>query len=209
MKRLNNLIVHPPNLIGSFLRNVIWRVNTEKKILYLTFDDGPVPKLTENLLDILDKYKAKASFFCVGENVSKYPEIYKEIINRKHLSGNHTYSHLNGWKTSGKIYLDNIRKAEKVISSDFFRPPYGKLNPYVSSKITKLYKVVMWDVLSMDFDNRISPQKCFENVKHFAKKGSVIVFHDNYKAQKNMLYGLEKTLDFYGSAGYVFKTLPV
>jgi len=202
--KINKLVVNPTGLVNSIYPKAIWNIKTEEKVLYLTFDDGPVPILTEKVLDILDKYDAKASFFCVGENVKKFQPLFNEINDRNHLTGNHTYSHLNGWKTGARKYIKNINWADSIIKSEYFRPPYGKLNFLSYNYISNKFKVIMWDVLSKDFDKRLSPQNCFEIVKRFAKPGSIIVFHDNYKAEKNMLYCLQKTLDFYSESGYKF-----
>lgn len=206
-QKINDILVHPPDVLSNIFKGTVWSKESSEKSIFLTFDDGPVPDLTENVLDVLDQYNAKASFFCVGENVSKFGDIYNEVNHRGHLTGNHTFSHLNGWKTCGKSYLKDIEKADILINSNYFRPPYGKINPLASSEISAKYKIIMWDVLSQDYDKRKSGPECFENIKRFAKNGSIIVFHDNYKAKVNMLYSLQKTLDFYNESGYKFERI--
>jgi peptidoglycan/xylan/chitin deacetylase (PgdA/CDA1 family) len=206
-KSINDLVINPPIPVTGFFSDFIWNIDTIKKELFLTFDDGPVPELTEKVLDILDLYNAKATFFNVGHNVRKYPEIYREILNRGHTTGNHTYNHLNGYKTSAKEYLENVKKASKYIKSPLFRPPYGKITAKQWFAIKKHYKVVLWNVLSQDYSQTIEAEQCSENVRRFAKPGSIIVFHDNYKAEKNMLTALTNTLIHYTKEGWRFKKI--
>lgn len=206
-RKFSDLLIHPPGIVKRIFDGYIWRIDTERKDLFLSFDDGPLPRLTPKILQILAQYDAKASFFCVGDNVRKYPEQYQEIINEGHAVGNHSYSHLNGFKTSTAAYTEDVMKAADYINSDLFRPPYGKLKITQHNCLPQNFKTILWDVLSYDFDTRINPQQCFENVKKFSRKGSVIVFHDNLKAEKNMLYALQKTLDFYSKKGYEFRAL--
>jgi len=206
-KNLSDFIVHPPPFITKYLNNYTWRIKTVEKKLYLTFDDGPIPFLTEKILDILNEFQAKATFFCVGDNVRKYPDIYQKILDAGHTTGNHTFSHLNGWKTPVNEYLDDTKKAEKYIDSHLFRPPHGKIKTAQQEVIRKKYDIILWDILTLDYDQSITKQQCFRNIKHFARPGSVIVFHDNYKAERNMLYSLRKTLEYYGSLGYSFEKI--
>lgn len=176
--------------------NLIWRIAQSDEV-FLTFDDGPIPEATPWVLDQLNKYNAKATFFCVGENVDRYPEIYYRILEEGHSVGNHTYNHLNQWNTKNNEYLKNVDKASKSILSDLFRPPYGKITPTIISKLRKEYDIIMWDVLSGDFDPSISKEDCLENVTQNAKKGSIIVFHDSIKAIDKLKFVLPKVLDHF------------
>ena len=199
--------------------NYIWNVsNTENKI-YLTFDDGPTPEITEWVLEELKKYNAKATFFCIGNNIEKYSEIFEKVINDEHSIGNHTFNHLNGWKTSTKEYLENSIQWSEVSGQSsncqlpsanchLFRPPYGKIKLSQSKKLRQLgYKIIMWDVLSADFDSSISKEKCLNNVLQNVKSGSIIVFHDSVKAFPNLKYTLPKALKYWAAKGFVFEKL--
>ncbi|MES2574569.1 MAG: polysaccharide deacetylase family protein [Bacteroidota bacterium] len=200
------------SLIKAIFSNYIWDVsNTENKI-YLTFDDGPTPEITEWVLDELRKYNAKASFFCIGNNIEKHPGIFKKLIDDGHSIGNHTFDHLNGWKTSTKEYIENSNHWS-VISNQFannklFRPPYGKIKSSQAKKLRQLgYKIIMWDVLSADYDTDITPEKCLENVLRNVTSGSIIVFHDSVKAFPNLEYTLPKALKYLKEKGFVFEKL--
>jgi peptidoglycan/xylan/chitin deacetylase (PgdA/CDA1 family) len=205
-------------LIKKIFSNYIWDMpNTENKI-YLTFDDGPTPEVTEWVLDQLDKHQAKATFFCIGKNIEAYPSIFDKTIKKGHSIGNHTFNHLNGWKTAANTYQENINSCEEIISkkefgianlnSKIFRPPYGKIKPQQTTKLKKAgYKIIMWDVLSADFDTSITPEKCLDNVISNIKPGSIIVFHDSVKAFKNLEYALPKTLEMINKKGFIFETL--
>jgi len=205
---MNNFI-KPPKIISHTFKDILWKIKSNEKVLYLTFDDGPIPENTEWILSELEKYKAKATFFCVGENVNKYPEIFKKILENGHSVGNHTYNHLNNWKIGFHSYMENIRKANNLIKSNLFRPPYGKLGFYSMRAIKKDYQIVLWDVLSRDFDSQISSEMCLYNVIDNASQGSIIVFHDNYKATRNLQYVLPYVLDFYTQKGYRFEPILV
>lgn len=197
-----------PILIEKLFPNYHWKVKTDTKELYLTFDDGPTPEITQWTLDILEKYNAKVTFFCIGKNVEKHPEIFQKIINSGHAIGNHTYNHLKGWKTLHRDYIADIEKATKNIKSSLFRPPYGKLTPKQGKTlIANGFNIVMWDVLSMDWDNSISPESCLEKVLTKSSLGSIIVFHDSKKAAKNMQYALPKVLEHFSKKGFSFKKL--
>jgi peptidoglycan/xylan/chitin deacetylase (PgdA/CDA1 family) len=179
----------------------------EKK-LYITFDDGPVPGLTSWVLDTLNEYNARASFFCVGDNVRKYPDLYNSILSQGHQVGNHTYSHLNGFRTGIRRYILDVFKARKYIHSNLFRPPYGRVRGLAQRILRTRFKIVMWDVLSMDYDNNIDSRQVVRNVIANAGPGSILVFHDNLKADKNLKYALPRLLDFYSKRGYEFVPLP-
>lgn len=205
-----------PNLIASIFRNQIWGFNTNKKNIYLTFDDGPTPEITEWVLAMLKQHNAKATFFCLGKNIEQHPAIFKKIIDNNHAIGNHTYSHTNGWKTSIENYISNTLQAEKILSKSYpnfnklklFRPPYGKIRSKQSKKIAELnYNIIMWSVISYDFDVKVSEDNCYNNVINNAKNGSIIVFHDSVKAFKNLKVVLPKVLEFYSKKGYNFKKI--
>lgn len=192
-------------IIKKLFSNYIWDLsNTENKV-YLSFDDGPIPEITEWVLEELKKYNAKATFFCIGDNIQKHPQIFKKVISEGHAIGNHTFNHLNGWKTTTETYIDNAKQCEETIEkfsieklkSKIFRPPYGKLKISQSKQLRKLgYKIIMWDVLSADFDQKLSKEECLENVLSNIESGSIIVFHDSIKAFKNVEYVLPRTLAY-------------
>lgn len=186
----------------------MWDIPTKRNVIYLTFDDGPHPIATPYVLRLLKKYDAKATFFCIGKNVTEYPLIYKEILDAGHLVGNHTNFHLNGWKSGTVEYINDIFAASKNISSNFFRPPYGRITKKQgNSLIEKGFNIIMWDVLSADFDTTITPEKCYQNVKRKARRGSIIVFHDSEKAFNNLAYALPKTLEYFTDLGFSFESL--
>lgn len=200
--------VKTPVVAKKMFPNYVWDKATTNKELYLTFDDGPTPEITQWTLEILEKYNAKATFFCIGKNVEKHPEIFQEIIDSGHAIGNHTYNHLKGWKTLHRDYIADIEKATKNIKTSLFRPPYGKLTPKQGKTlIAKGFNIVMWDVLSMDWDKSISPESCLEKVLTKSSLGSIIVFHDSMKAAKNMKYALPKVLEHFSKKGFSFKKL--
>ncbi len=191
-------------IIKNLFPNYTWDLpNIENKV-YLTFDDGPIPEITEWVLEELKNYNAKATFFCIGDNINKHPEIFKKVITEDHAIGNHTFNHLNGWKTTTSTYLENFKRCEKIIQqsginlkSKLFRPPYGKIKTTQAKEISKLgYKIIMWDVLSADFDQSLSKENCLENVLSNIESGSIIVFHDSIKAFKNLEYVLPRTLAY-------------
>lgn len=200
--------------VKKIFSNYIWDVsNTDKKV-YLTFDDGPIPEVTEWVLSELKKHKAKATFFCIGDNVKKHPEVLKKVFADGHSVGNHTFNHLNGWKTATEDYIENSILCEKVLddfdskSKKLFRPPYGKIKPSQSKILRKLgYKIIMWDVISYDFDTTISKEQCLENVLKNVKTGSIIVFHDSKKAFANLEYVLPRTLQFLKEKGFICEKL--
>jgi peptidoglycan/xylan/chitin deacetylase (PgdA/CDA1 family) len=193
----------------------------DKKELYLTFDDGPVPGTTEFVLHTLARLSVKATFFCIGDNIQKHPDIFKRIINEGHAVGNHTFNHLNGWKTKSDVYLKNIQSCEheiKTFSSHhaeniftnkakLFRPPYGRITPKQIAGLTD-YKIVMWDVLSKDYDKNQAPHHCLLHTVNATRTGSIIVFHDSYKAERSMAFALPRYIEHFLAKGFVFKTIP-
>ncbi len=200
-------IVRPSYLLQKLYPQAVWRKSSLENKIYLTFDDGPVPEITNGVLDVLKKENIKATFFCVGENVKKYPEIYARILADKHAVGNHTYNHLNGWNTHGNQYFRNVIKCAEVVQSNLFRPPYGRIKKSQLSQINKKYSVIMWDVLSGDYDKNTSPVQCLKNVTDHVRNGSVIVFHDSYKAQRNMEFALPQFIQFAKERGFEFEVL--
>lgn len=201
------LIEQLPVWIRFFLKGVTWRKDPNKKILYLTFDDGPIPGVTPWVLDILDLYNVKATFFCVGENVEKYPEIYKEIISRGHKTGNHTYNHKRGFLNDTMAYISNIDKAARLIESNLFRPPHGDLRISQLRVLRKKYEIVQWDVISRDYNRDLPKEKVLEIVLKYTRNGSIIVFHDSLKAEDNMKYAMPKALEMLIGKGYSFDIL--
>ncbi|WP_323789248.1 polysaccharide deacetylase family protein [Psychroserpens sp.] len=206
--------VKTPLVAKKLFPNYVWDIPTNSKELYLTFDDGPTPEITNWTLDTLKHYNAKATFFCIGANIEKHPDIFNNIIRHGHAIGNHTQHHVKGWKTKTKAYINEVLEAEKQIElhqstrTYLFRPPYGQIQPKQGKKLMELdYKVIMWDVLSFDWQKDISEADCFNNVISKSKNGSIIVFHDSVKASKNMMYTLPKVLDYFSKAGFKFKAL--
>jgi peptidoglycan/xylan/chitin deacetylase (PgdA/CDA1 family) len=212
-------------LIKKIFSNYVWDVSNSENKIYLTFDDGPTPEITEWVLEELKKHNAKATFFCIGNNIEKYPDVFEKVINEGHSIGNHTFNHLNGWKTATVEYLENTKLCEEQIlkynpsnselakqiynlKSAIFRPPYGKIKLSQSKKLRQLgYKIIMWDVLSADFDTSISKEKCLDNVIKNTKSGSIIVFHDSVKAFANLEYSLPKALKYWAAKGFIFERL--
>lgn len=203
-------------IIKKIFRNYIWDLPNNEKKIYLSFDDGPIPEITEWVLEELKKHNTKATFFCIGDNIEKYSGIFEKVITEGHAIGNHTFNHLNGWKTTNEIYIENFKKCEEVISrfptqkviSKIFRPPYGKIKTSQSKEILKLgYKIIMWDVLSADFDQNLSKEECLENVLSNIESGSIIVFHDSIKAFRNLEYVLPRTLAYLEKNNFICDTI--
>lgn len=195
------------HIVAKVFRGITWHFVGKDKELFLSFDDGPNPDITPWVLSVLKEFNAKATFFCVGNKVEKYPDIYKQILIDGHCVGNHTYSHLKGWSVANNNYLTDVSKAEKFIKTNLFRPPYGKIRPYQLKKIKENYRIIMWDVLSRDYDKKISNKKCLERVTDYAESGSIIVFHDTPKAENNLKYVLPKVLKYYTDKGFVFNAI--
>ncbi|WP_411273928.1 polysaccharide deacetylase family protein [Daejeonella sp.] len=187
-----------------------WHKNRKEKYVYLTFDDGPVPVVTPYVLNTLEKFDALATFFCIGENVCKYPNIFKDVLAKGHRVGNHTFNHLKGWNTPDQEFLENIEKCSEAVHSNLFRPPYGRISKVQIRKVKNMFpemEIVMWDVLSGDFDRNISLEKCTRNVLKNVKNGSIIVFHDSEKAFARLEHTLPIVLKELQLQGYGFKML--
>jgi peptidoglycan/xylan/chitin deacetylase (PgdA/CDA1 family) len=200
-----------PGIFTKLFKDRTWRIDTDEKNLYLTFDDGPHPEATSFVLDELKKFNGKATFFCVGKNVKENFTTYERIIAEGHKVANHTYNHLNGWKTDDKKYVEDIVKAAKIIDSNLFRPPYGRITKFQLKAISgdKLHlKTIMWDVLSGDFDPSVTGENCYLNVVNNAKPGSIVVFHDSAKSFATLQYALPRILKYYSEKEYHFPVLP-
>lgn len=213
-------LVRPSYLIKKLYPKAIWRMDSKEKKLYLTFDDGPVPEVTSWVLDLLKEKNIKAGFFCVGNNALKYPALFQRIIDEGHTIGNHTQNHLNGWKVESDDYIKNVELCGQVFqkftfagssnssgTKKLFRPPYGKLKRSHISYLISHYTIIMWDVLSGDYDNKTSEEKCLDNVTANIRNGSIIVFHDSYKAEKNLKYALPRFIEYAIASGYEFEAL--
>jgi peptidoglycan/xylan/chitin deacetylase (PgdA/CDA1 family) len=200
-------LVKTPELLKPLAKDFLWHIDSSNKEVYFTFDDGPTKGVTEEALDILARYNAKATFFCLGKNAEAHPEIMMRLIHDGHTIGNHTFNHPDGWKTPTIAYLRNVVEAKKHIASNLFRPPYGRITPAQVTALKKQFTLVMWDVLSADFDTTKNPEQCLEHVVKHVTSGSIVVFHDSVKARTNMLYALEGSLDFLTREGYIFRAL--
>ena len=218
---MNFYLVKMPKLVQRMFPKLVWAFPRSTNAIYLTFDDGPIPEVTPWLLQELKKHDAKATFFCIGENIRKHPKIFKSLISEGHSIGNHTFNHLNGWKTKVSKYLENVHLSEaeakkwlgtseiKNLQSpipnpqSLFRPPYGKITTKQSKILQKQgFKIIMWDVISADFITTVSEEKCLQNVLKNIVPGSIVVFHDSLKAENNLRYSLPKVLDFIHNKGW-------
>lgn len=205
---LPGVFIQPKKSLRIIYPKAIWDLEDSGKKVFLTFDDGPVTGITEWVLDELKKYQIKASFFCVGENILKYPEVFSRILQEEHTVGNHSFNHVKGFKTKAADYLKNIDECEKLTRSKLFRPPYGQLKPGQYKKLlVSGYKIVMWDVISYDYA-KITPKVCLKKVTDNVKNGSIVLFHDNPKAEKNLKYALPKTIEHFLKLDYSFLPLP-
>lgn len=201
-------LVHTPKCVQSLFPGFTWKMPSSTPQLFLTFDDGPIPDVTPWVLETLREYQAKATFFCVGDNVRKYPEIFDAVLEDGHTVGNHTFNHLSGWKTENPDYYANIQHCSSWVDSALFRPPYGKIKPSQMLTLQKKYQIVLWDVLSGDFDTELTPEECLQNVIQHATTGSIIVFHDSLKAERNLRYALPLVLAYFSDRGFTFNAIP-
>ncbi|MDX9883007.1 MAG: polysaccharide deacetylase family protein [Prolixibacteraceae bacterium] len=198
-----------PWIVRLLYRKALWRIEGNEKVVYLTFDDGPIPGITPWVLDLLKQENIRATFFCVGENVEKHPAVFQQILAEGHAVGNHTFNHMQGLKSDRDSYWSNIEKADRLIGSPLFRPPHGFLKCAQYRLVSKKYRIVMWDVLSRDFDRRISAKEVFDNVMNFVRPGSILIFHDSLKAEKNMKEALPEVIRSLKKQGYRFETIPI
>ncbi len=200
---------YSPFWLKAYYPSYVWRVPTSEKRLFITFDDGPIPDVTEFVLETLRDYRARGTFFCIGDNIRKHPAVFKKVAEQGHALGNHTYNHLNGWKTDDVTYLANIKQcAELLPETPLFRPPYGRIKSVQAKEILKNKNIVMWDVLSGDFSQALSPETCLRKTIHYARPGSILLFHDSLKARRNMEYAVPRVLDHFSNLGYTFEALP-
>ena len=200
-------IEQPLFFYRALFPGVIWRIPSDKKCVYLTFDDGPIPEITPWVLDTLDRYGIKATFFCVGDNVRKYPEVYQMILNRGHRVGNHTFNHIQGIRFWTKNYVANVQKAAELIKSNLFRPPHGHMRFPQVLMLRSSYKIIMWDVVTRDYSSHITPNVVLNVVKNYTRNGSIIVFHDSLKSEVNMKGALPRAIEWLQQNGYEFKTI--
>jgi peptidoglycan/xylan/chitin deacetylase (PgdA/CDA1 family) len=216
-------LIKSPLLLKWYYPSLLWHKSRNEKVIYLTFDDGPIPNVTDFVLKTLKAFRSKATFFCIGDNIVKNPEVYARIINDGHAIGNHTFNHLKGWKTDDHTYVENTMACQQLTRTHLFRPPYGRIKKSQISKLKTAFnsqssssspptpdrelKIVMWDVLSGDFDLNLSPEKCYQNVLKHTENGSIIVFHDSLKAFERLEYALPKVLAYFTEKGFKFSTL--
>lgn len=203
------MIVKSPNILKNLFPNLIWEVKTKEKEIFLTFDDGPHPAITPWVIDILKEFNALATFFCVGENVCNFRETFDHTLSNGHSVGNHSYNHVKGWNTSDIKYIENINKASELIKSQLFRPPYGRIKPSQIRKLNDDFSIIMWTVLSYDFDKSIDGEMCFKNSIASEKEGTIVVFHDSEKAEKNLKTALPLFLEYFSKLGFKFGALPM
>ncbi|MGN6164189.1 MAG: polysaccharide deacetylase family protein [Flavisolibacter sp.] len=209
---MHKYFIKTPWLAKQLFSSYVWNINTTEKDIYLTFDDGPHPTITPWVLEQLRQYEAKASFFCIGNNVHEHPKIYQQILKEGHAVGNHTFHHLNGWKTDEKKYLEDIAQAAALIETSLFRPPYGRIKSKQAKQISTALnrsdaKVIMWDVLSADFDLSITKEECLQNVLDNFSEGSIVVFHDSEKAFPHLQFVLPKVLAHLQQEGYICRKI--
>lgn len=189
------MLFKAPGFIKRFMPSLVWNLPDSTREVYITFDDGPTPGITEWIIETLARYDAKATFFCLGKNVEQHPESFRAILDAGHRVGNHTYSHQKGWRMTLERYVEDVDFAAQFIESDLFRPPYGRIKPAQARVLSERYNIVMWDVLSRDYSSLISPRQCTRNVINHVKAGSIVVFHDSLKSSRNMRYALPRVLD--------------
>lgn len=203
-------LVKTPWLLKKLYPKLMWNAARDKPVIYLTFDDGPIPVVTPFVLETLKRFNAKATFFCIGDNVHKHPEIFEQVKAAGHAIGNHTFNHLKGWKTDDDTYVSNFLKADEQLGTSLFRPPYGRIRRSQVAKLTALkpgLQIIMWDVLSGDFDMSLKPKDCLKGVLKHTENGSIVVFHDSLKAFNRLEYTLPRALEIWSKQGYTFSPL--
>lgn len=201
------LIEQLPTVYRKIFPGTVWRLPQEEKTVYLTFDDGPIPEVTTFVLDLLRERGIKATFFCVGDNVRKHPDVFRQVQEEGHIVGNHTFNHLQGLYTSSRKYISNVGKADELIKSPLFRPPHGILRYLQFMTLRKKFKIVFWDVVTRDYNRKLSGEEVLGIVRKYTRNGSIIVFHDSLKAEKNIRYALPKAIDYLMAEGYKFEVL--
>lgn len=197
-----------PDVFKPMYKDLIWDIPNDKNEVYISFDDGPIPQATPYALDVLKEHDALATFFCIGDNVIKHPDIFQRVIDEGHQIGNHSLNHLNGWKYNDYSYIKNVLECAKVVPSTLYRPPYGKIKRTQSAALRKRFSIIMWDVISGDFDRKVSKEKCVKNVVDNTVAGSIIVFHDSYKAFEKMAHSLPLVLQQLKNKGFTFGVIP-
>lgn len=199
-------IEQPPQFIRYLYPSAIWRMDKDKRAVYLTFDDGPIPKVTPWVLDVLDKYGIKATFFMVGDNIRKHPDEFHMVVERGHRIGNHTFNHIRGLSYDINSYLENTDKACKIMmNTNLFRPPHGYMSPKQYVELKKRYKIVMWDLVTRDYNRKFTGEQILQKVKKYVRNGSIITFHDSLKSEENIRYALPKAIEWLMEQGYEFK----
>lgn len=202
-------IEQPPLLYRMFFPETVWRIPMKHKAVFLTFDDGPIPEVTPWVLDLLDKYDIKATFFCVGDNVRKHPETFAEVVRRGHSVGNHTMHHLQGAKVTTKRYIADIMEAESYIHTPLFRPPHGLIRWKQAAAIKDNMRIIMYDLVTRDYNRKLSGEQVLDNVKRYVRNGSIVVFHDSLKSEQNLRYALPRAIEWLKENGYVFLPIPM
>ncbi len=197
-----------PGFFWRLFPGLVWRIPNNEGKIFLTFDDGPNPGTTEFILETLDQFNAKATFFCAGKNVEANPKLYKSILDKGHGVGNHTYNHLSGWEVEDEIYYDDINHCSRIVQSNLFRPPYGKISLSQIGFLKPNFRIVMWDVMAGDFDENLSGELCVLNVIRHAREGSIIVFHDSIKAEPRLKHALPRVIEYFAVGGYRFEPIP-
>lgn len=215
-------LIKSPLLLKWYYPSLLWNKSRTEKVIYLTFDDGPIPNVTDFVLKTLKAFNAKATFFCIGDNIVKHPEVYAHVIKDGHAVGNHTFNHLKGWKTDDETYIENTLMCQQLTRTNLFRPPYGRIKKSQVRRLKSLVldqsksrlstsstglQIVMWDVLSGDFDINLSPEKCYQNVIKHTENGSIVVFHDSLKAFDRLEYTLPRALKYFSDKGFTFSSL--